>query len=139
MRHLRQKADELGLPFGDRKKTYNSRLAQELGVWAESENRGDAFHMAVFQAYFVHGENIAKIPVLLDIAASAGLSRNAARAVFSERTFKSAVDADWSLSQEKGITSVPTLVCNHDRLVGAQPYELIERIMISNGVEKRRK
>jgi len=26
--HLKQKANELGLPFGDRKQTYNSRLAQ---------------------------------------------------------------------------------------------------------------
>ena len=30
MRNLRQTAADLGLPFGERKKTYNSRLAQEL-------------------------------------------------------------------------------------------------------------
>ena len=40
MRHLRQTAAELGLPFGDREKTYNSRLSQELGLWAESKNKG---------------------------------------------------------------------------------------------------
>jgi predicted DsbA family dithiol-disulfide isomerase len=32
---LEQVADELGLPLGDRKRTYNSRLAQELAKWAE--------------------------------------------------------------------------------------------------------
>ena len=136
MRHLRQKAVELGLPFGDRKKTYNSRLAQELGVWAESGNRGDAFHMAAFRAYFVHGKNIAKIPVLLDLAASIGLPRDEATAVISGRRYKAAVNVDWALSKEKGITAVPTFVVNHDRLVGAQPYEMLEKLMISNGVEK---
>ena len=53
MRRLKTRAAELGLPLGERKKTYNSRLAQELGIWAESKDRGDAFHMAVFKAYFV--------------------------------------------------------------------------------------
>ena len=137
MLHLRQKATELGLPFGDRKKTYNSRLAQELGAWAESKNRGDALHMAAFRAYFVHGKNIAKIPVLLDLAGSVGLSRDEAAAVLSARTFKAAVDADWALSKEKGITAVPTFVFNQDRLIGAQPYEILENLMIFNGIEKK--
>ena len=59
-RHLRKTADELGLPLGEREKTYNSRLAQELGLWAESKNKGDEFHAAVSKAYFVEGKNIAK-------------------------------------------------------------------------------
>ena len=32
MTHLKQVSSGLGLPFGDRKMTYNSRLAQELGI-----------------------------------------------------------------------------------------------------------
>jgi len=47
------------------------------------------------------------------------------------------VDADWSLSQEKGITAVPTFVMNQDKLVGAQPYEMLERLMEANGVKRR--
>ena len=57
---LRQVARELDLPFGERKMTFNSRLAQELGKWAEDQGRGDAFHHAVFLAYFQRGENIAR-------------------------------------------------------------------------------
>ncbi len=37
MARLKAVARELGLPFGDRAMTYNSRLAQELGHWAETE------------------------------------------------------------------------------------------------------
>lgn len=137
MRRLRKTASDLGLPFGDREKTYNSRLAQELGLWAESKNKGDVFHTAVFNAYFVDGKNIAKIPVLVDLAASVGLSAGEAAEVLATRAFKSAVDADWSLSRERGITAVPTFVMKHDKLVGAQPYEMLERLMKANGVRKR--
>ena len=136
MRRLKNKAAELGLPFGERRKTYNSRLAQELGSWAESKNRGDAFHISAFKAYFVDGKNIAKIPVLLDLAASVGLPRDEAEAVLSTRGFKDPVDEDWAISKARGITAVPTFVINQDKLVGAQPYETLEKFMAANGVSK---
>ncbi len=67
--HLRITAEELGLPFGPRNKTYNSRLAQELGLWAEDQGKGEPFHMAAFHAYFADGLNLAKMPVLLEARA----------------------------------------------------------------------
>ena len=33
-----------GLPYGSRTMTYNSRLAQELGKWAETQPGGDKIH-----------------------------------------------------------------------------------------------
>jgi predicted DsbA family dithiol-disulfide isomerase len=136
---LKDKAAELGLPLGERKKTYNSRLSQELGIWAESKNRGDAFHMAAFKAYFVDGKNIAKIPVLLDLAASVGLPREEAETVLLTRSFKTPVDEDWETSRAIGITAVPTFVINQDKLVGAQPYESLEKFVAANGAKKREK
>ena len=134
---MKQAADEAGLPLIDRLKTYNSRLAQELGKWAESNDKGDSFHHAVFKAYFADGINIAKIPALMDIAASVGLPREESEAVLVERTFKAKVNEDWSLSRKNRITAVPTFVMNKDKLVGAQPYEMLERLMEANGVKKR--
>ncbi len=43
MAHLKQVASGLGLPFGDRKMTYNSRLAQEVGKWANRETKATNF------------------------------------------------------------------------------------------------
>jgi predicted DsbA family dithiol-disulfide isomerase len=37
-------AKELDLPWGERKKSYNSRIAQELGKWAETKGKGDTYH-----------------------------------------------------------------------------------------------
>jgi predicted DsbA family dithiol-disulfide isomerase len=137
MRRLRKTAADPGLPFGERKKTYNSRLAQELGLWAESKNKGDVFHPAAFKAYFVDGKNIAKIPVLVDLAASVELPGEEAAAVLETRAFKAAVDADWNLSRVKAITAVPTFVMNQDKLVGAQPYEMLAKFMEAHGAKKR--
>ena len=137
MSKLRKTADDLGLPFGDRERTYNSRMSQELGLWAESKNKGDAFHKAVFRAYFADGKNIAKVPVLLDLAESAGLPREEAASVLAKRAFKAEVDADWALSREKAITAVPTFVMKQDKLVGAQPYDMLEKLVTANGIKKR--
>ena len=137
MSHLRETARKLSLPFGDRQKTYNSRLAQELGLWAESKNRGDAFHRAAFTAYFVDGKNIAQIPVLIGLADAVGLSRQDATEVLTERTFKAAVDRDWLLAREKGVTAVPTFITGPIRLVGAQPYATLAKFMTDQGAVKR--
>ncbi len=138
MNHLRKTAANLGLPFGKREKTYNSRLSQELGLWAESKGKGDQFHMAAFRAYFVDGKNIAKIPVLVDLVRSVGLSGEEAEEVLATRSYKAAVDEDWSLSQEMAITAVPTFVMNQEKYVGSQSYEMLENIMMVNGVKERK-
>jgi predicted DsbA family dithiol-disulfide isomerase len=137
MARLRQVANEEGLPLGERKRTYNSRLAQELGKWAEIQGKGEEFHKAVFRAYFADGKNIAKIPILVDVAISVGLSGRVAQRVLEKRAFREAVDQDWSRARAKGVSAVPTFVINQEALVGAQPYGALERLMHVNKVEKR--
>jgi predicted DsbA family dithiol-disulfide isomerase len=118
-----------GLPYGERTMTYNSRLAQELGKWADTQPGGEAIHDALFRAYFVEAQDISQPAVLLDIAEGAGLSRDAAREVLEQRTFKAAVDEDWALSRQYGITGVPTFVAGRFGVVGAQPYEALEALV----------
>ena len=82
--HMKAVADAEGLPFGTRTKTYNSRLAQELGKWAEDQGRGDAFHQAAFRAYFADGKNIAKTENLLDIVAAVSLDTLEAKRIIEQ-------------------------------------------------------
>jgi predicted DsbA family dithiol-disulfide isomerase len=137
MLRLRETASRFGLPFGENTYIYNSRLAQELGLWAESKNEGDAFHLAAFKAYFVDGKNIAKMPVLVELASSVGLPGDEAAEILAARAFKDAVDEDWELSREKSIAAVPTFVLNQNRLVGAQPYKALEMLLEEHGAKKR--
>ena len=87
---IKRTAEEVGLPMGDRNRTYNSRLAQELGKWAESNAKGDAYHSAVFRAYFVDGKNIAEPQILIELTDSIGLSAETASDVLEERTSQAA-------------------------------------------------
>ena len=128
--HAQMKArmDAEGLPYGERAMTYNSRLAQELGKWADTQPGGEAIHDALFRAYFVEARDISQPAVLLDIAQHVGLSADGAREVLEKRTFKDAVDADWKLSRRYGVTGVPTFVVGRYGVVGAQPYEALEQL-----------
>jgi predicted DsbA family dithiol-disulfide isomerase len=129
--HAQMKArmDAEGLPYGERTHTYNSRLSQELGKWADTQPGGEAFHDAMFRAYFVEARDISRPEVLLEIAQSVGLPADAAREVLEKRTYKAAVDADWKLSRQYGITGVPTFVAGRHGVVGAQPYEALEQLV----------
>jgi predicted DsbA family dithiol-disulfide isomerase len=118
-----------GLPYGDRKMTYNSRLAQELASWAVSQPGGEAIHDALFRAYFVDGKNIGDPEVLLRISSELGLDEAQAREVIEKRTHQAAVDADWEKSRQYGVTGVPTYVLGDRGVVGAQPYEALEELV----------
>jgi predicted DsbA family dithiol-disulfide isomerase len=121
--------DAEGLPYGERTMTYNSRLAQELGTWADTQPGGEALHDALFRAYFVDARDISQPAVLLDVVERVGLSVEGAREALERRTFKAAVDADWELSHRYGVTGVPTFVAGRHGVVGAQPYEVLEQLV----------
>jgi len=129
--HARMKGlmDAEGLPYSRRTHTYNSRLAQELAKWADSQPGFESIHNALYRAYFVDGRNIGDPEVLIDIAQSVGLPADAAREVLADRTFKDAVDADWEESRRRGITGVPSFIAGKYKVVGAQPYNVLADLL----------
>ena len=64
------------------------------------------------------------------------MDAKAARRVLEERTYKDAVDRDWQLAYARGITAVPTFMANGMRLVGAQSYEALERL-VNSGLSRK--
>ncbi len=129
MASLQATAEQFGLKIGKRAHTYNSRLAQEVGLWAETKGRGHTFHMKAFEAYFVDGKNIAMKTVLLKLIEQSGLDTAEGEQVIDERSFSDAVDADWELSRQAGITAVPTFRMGLDTIVGAKPYDGLKRMV----------
>jgi len=128
--------DQEELPYIDRTHTYNSRLAQEVGAWAETMQKNTPIHDNFFEAYFVKGLNIGLEEVILDVVSNSGLDINEARSVIKDRTFKKNIDEDWKKSNEYGVTGVPTFVYSGQSLVGAQPYENLEQFLNHFGVKK---
>ena len=134
---MKRLMDEEGLPYGRRTHTYNSRLAQELGKWADTQPGGEALHDALYKAYFVDARNIGDPEILVELAEAVGLPAEEARAVLAERRFKEAVDADWAKSHRYGVTGVPTFVAGRHGVVGAQPYEVLEQLLDKAGAKQR--
>jgi predicted DsbA family dithiol-disulfide isomerase len=131
--HARLKSlmDAEGLKFNQRTHTYNSRLAQELA------KAFDAVRDPLYRAYFEDARNIGNVEILVDIARSVGIPEPDARRVLTERTFKEAVDADWEKARHYGITGVPSFVAGNQKLTGAHPYEVLERLMTAAGAKHR--
>ncbi|MCG8564279.1 MAG: DsbA family protein [Desulfobacterales bacterium] len=137
MTQLQATAEKFGLPMGKRSRTYNSRKAQELGLWAQSKGRGHAFHDAAFRAYFVDGLNLFQSPVLLALVEKSGLDPEASKQVLDQGLFQDAVDADWEESRKRNVMAAPTYLMGEDRLVGAQSYEKLAWLVERNGARPR--
>jgi predicted DsbA family dithiol-disulfide isomerase len=126
---LKQAAADVELPLAERTMTYNSRRATELSKWAEDLGRDNAFHDAVFRAYFAEGLNIADATVLKDICRGLGLDPEEADRVLTEGIYGQAVNDDWTYSRKLGITAVPTFLASGRSVVGAQPYNVLEKLV----------
>jgi predicted DsbA family dithiol-disulfide isomerase len=119
-----------GLPFNaERNMSYNSRLAQELTKWAESKGKAEEVANALFRAYFVDVKNIGKTEVLAKIAEENGLPADEATDVLLSRKYKNAVDDDWRRCAAYGVNAVPTFLAGRYLMVGAQPYEELQRLI----------
>ncbi len=98
--------------------TFNSRLAQETGLWAEAQGKGKSFHKAAFLAYFRDGQNLALPDILIKLATATGLPAHDAGKIIATRKYAKAVDNDWQESRSIGITAVPTVLFAGQRLTG---------------------
>lgn len=137
LNRLEEAARRFGVPFGKRRMSFNSRRAQEGAKWAESLGRADAWHRAVFAAYFVYGRNLHELSTLTHAAEEIGLNAAGLSHALSTRAFKTDVDEDWMLSHRLGITAVQTFRLKDDLLVGAQPYEALATFAAAHGTPRR--
>ncbi len=127
--NMRNLMAEAGLPYGDRTMTYNSRLAQELGYWADTQEGGETLHDLLFKAYFVENVNINDHAVLIDLACKAGLDGTEAARILEGRVYSPQVNSDWERASKEGVTGVPTFTAMDLHVVGCQPYEVLERFV----------
>ncbi len=131
-------AEQEGLPMGTKREmTYNSRLAQELGLWAAEQGKGPEFDNATYRAYFVDGSNVSDVDLLVELAKGVGLDPKAARKVVVERTHQAKVDEHWNRSRQSGVSAVPTFQMGGQQVVGAQPYEVLRQLVIEAGAKTR--
>ena len=122
---------ELGLNFTrGRTWTSNSHLALEAAEFAAETEHAEAFHRAMFKAYFDDLEDIGTIDDIVRIATTAGVDESALRDALETGAFRDQVDDGIRWAREIGVTGVPTfIIADRWSVVGAQDYAVFESLM----------
>ena len=119
----------LDLNFDGILKQPNTLAAHALIAYAQTVNdgaHGDAVAERLFKAYFVDGEFIGDVDVLVAIASECCLDADATRAVLSERATLDQIAAQDVNVRQQGITGVPYFIFNQKvALSGAQPPDVL--------------
>jgi predicted DsbA family dithiol-disulfide isomerase len=131
-------AAAVGLHLVLHERLINSRPALQAAEFAREKGRFDAMHDELMKAYWDEGRDVSDMAVLREVAARAGVDVTGMEAAVKEDRFGDYLDARRQEAEELGITGIPAHVIADKYLVmGAQPYDLFERVMAKVGVPKR--
>ena len=115
-------ARPLGIDFTRRPlRIWNSFKAHQLLYWAKDSGLQTALKRALFDAYFVRGENVSDETVLLTCVGAAGLDPVAAKTALAEGWMAPAVralEAQWARMQIGGVPAF--ILAERVLLLGAQ-------------------
>ncbi len=112
-------------PFG-----IDSRPGLIGAKYAEEQGAGAAYHDAMFRAYWQEAHSIDQLDVLLDVAESIGLDRDAFAEALDTPAYLHLVLADITQAQAMGLQGVPAMIFAGKYLVsGAQPYDVLKKVV----------
>ena len=129
---IRTRGAELGFEFAmdKRSRIYNTFDAHRLLHWAELQGRQRELKLALFKAYFTHGDNPGAHDVLTRAAADVGLDATEAAEVLATGAYEEEVREQEAFFQRQGITGVPAIIINQRHLItGGQPPEVFEKAL----------
>jgi predicted DsbA family dithiol-disulfide isomerase len=131
-------AAEVGLHLALHKRLINSRPALQAAEFAREQGRFGPMHLELLKAYWDEGRNISDMSVLREVAARAGVDVAGMEAAVKENRFGDYLDARRAEAEELGINGIPAhVIADRYLVMGAQPYDLFERVMAKVGVPKR--
>ena len=132
---MEQIANAEGLPYATRTHWYNSVPAHEAALWADEHGDGEAFRRSVYRAYFVDGLNIGSADVLAGLVDALELDSGDLRSALAEERYRDRVNQQFEFARAAGVTGVPTYLAGRYIMVGAQPYDVFERLIQTSRAE----
>lgn len=121
---LNEMGKELGLSFHNVVQKFNTRRAHLVGYYSKDQGLYDIYTQKVFEAYFVHAENVAKKEVLNQIAIACGLNVEEMNRLVDSGAYEERLQADFAIAHAYRVDLVPTFIVNEDvRFAGAMDYE----------------
>jgi len=126
--YLARIAKEEGIELLERDLLPNTHLALLLGEVARDAGSAvhRAVHVGIFDALYGQGLDTGGGGVLLDVAETAGLPREAAEAAWTDARYEERLHAFRHLALSMGVDATPAaLICN-ELLIGARPVAVLE-------------
>jgi predicted DsbA family dithiol-disulfide isomerase len=129
MANLRTLAAESDLPLRPPPLVANSHRALEAAEFAREHGGFDAFHAALFRAYFAEGRDIGEVDVLCDLARGAGVDDQGLRQSLADERYAASIDRVTDEARADEIVSTPTFIFTGGfRLVGGQDYDVFASV-----------
>jgi predicted DsbA family dithiol-disulfide isomerase len=126
---LKQRAEELGLPYtGNSDLVVSTRPALVVSEFVREKHpeRYPELHHALFQAYFVHGRNLAQEAEVEAVCQQLGFEPGIVAEAMANPKCDAIIDRSMDQAREYGITGIPTWIVNDRyKVVGAQPFETL--------------
>ncbi len=107
----------------------NSTLCLEASEYAESKGSFIQFHNKAYDYYFMKGENIGQLDVVLEIGEKVNLNTEELEEKLRSGAMRDRVDSNKRSAAENMVTGVPTVYFNGFRVHGAQSTETYEAII----------
>lgn len=125
-----------------------TRFAFQAVELARDHQKFDAMHLALFEAFFRDGRDIADVEVLAELGEQIGLAPALLRRALQRGTYCQRVLDQEKLARDLGIEGVPAMLIGDDLetaepVVGAVPYqwlhEAVDRGLTGQSIEWRRR
>lgn len=134
-RQLDERGKKMGVRFGPQPLMSNSREAMEGGEFAKEHGKYDAYHEAVFRAFFTEGRDIGDRAVILEIAEDVGLDAVALNVALERDIYHPRLQTTTRRAKANGFSAAPTFVIDgYGSISGAQPIDTFRTIL--RGLEK---
>jgi len=131
-------AAQVGLQLSLHDRLINSRPALQAAEFAREQGHFNTMHHELFRAYWDEGRDVSHMSVLREVALRAGVDATGMEAAVAANRFGDYLDARRAEAEELMIDGIPAhVIADRYLVMGAQPYDIFERVMAKVGVPKR--
>jgi predicted DsbA family dithiol-disulfide isomerase len=131
-------AAQVGLRLRLHDRLINSRPALQAAEFAREQGRFEAMHKELFHAYWNEGRDVSDLAVLREVAGRAGVDAAGMERAIAEDRFGDYLDARRAEAEDLMINGIPAhVIADRYLVMGAQPYQVFERVMAKAGVPMR--
>lgn len=119
---------DYGIEINQGPSEINTRTLHALKKYADAQGKGNEFHNAALDAYWMRARDVRDPGVLRELLAQVGLDTNPEEILANDK-YRQRVLEDEQFAYENEITGVPAFVFDQKYLVvGAQPLDVLKRV-----------